>query len=177
MNPQSGHVYFATISRSLRVLMIVAFSHFGHVNCTLPESFVTVLPSVESVMVVANRKGFLSVVPSSGEIFKYLPRKGVHMKELMKLILIPVVGCVAIACIFIFVVYGGKWERIVENPQDKAGLAVMDLDVVDATIQDTGICDPSLYTPVCGFDGKTYDNPCLAVRAGTRVSHRGICQS
>lgn len=42
-----------------------------------------------------------------------------------------------------------------------------------------GACDacPSTRSPVCGFNGATYDNACLATAAGTQVLYAGECLS
>lgn len=45
----------------------------------------------------------------------------------------------------------------------------------------TGICKPRpdfctrIYRPVCGCDGKTHSNRCVAESSGVDVSHEGMC--
>ena len=36
---------------------------------------------------------------------------------------------------------------------------------------------PQIVLPVCGCDGKSYNNACEAARAGTDVAHAGRCGS
>jgi hypothetical protein len=95
------------------------------------------------------------------------------MRDVVKPLLIPIAGSIAIAAIFIFVVWAAGWRPVNEDGQyvsaskDVAGYAVL---------RPTPECDDS-YFPVCGFDGTTYDNACKAVAGGTKVAHRGVCES
>jgi len=95
------------------------------------------------------------------------------MKDLLKIMFIPIVGCIAIGIMFLFVIFGGHWEDEVENEAGKYGFAVKDLSGDVFTY--TGDCDGNTYRPVCGDDGVTYDNACFAVKAGTKSSHLGQC--
>jgi hypothetical protein len=97
------------------------------------------------------------------------------MKDLVKLMLIPIVGSAAIASILILIVWAGNFQSTVVNDEGLHGSATADIGGYPV-MQPTANCDDS-YFPVCGFDGATYDNACKAFAARTKVAHRGICES
>ncbi len=98
------------------------------------------------------------------------------MKDLLRIMFIPIIGCLAIGVMFLLVVWGGYWNDTIENEAGRYGFATADLpQATDARFTVTADCDGNTYRPVCGFDGDTYDNACFAVRAGTRVAHLGAC--
>lgn len=96
------------------------------------------------------------------------------MKDAIKIMLIPIVGVLGIGLIALAVVWAGSFQSKIENADGKVGSSSKDLGGY-AVIVPTYNCDNS-YFPVCGFDGVTYDNTCKALAAGTKVSHRGVCQ-
>lgn len=51
-------------------------------------------------------------------------------------------------------------------------------DVIDRSGQcaPTPRSCPDTVEPICGCDGVTYNNPCLAFQAGVSVAHRGACE-
>ena len=46
---------------------------------------------------------------------------------------------------------------------------------IDSTRIDTAAICTEEYDPVCGCDGKTYSNPCVAEHAGVRSYKKGPC--
>jgi hypothetical protein len=96
------------------------------------------------------------------------------MRDVVKMMLIPISGAVGIALIFLLVVWAGNFQKPLINEEGQYGSVSRDLGGY-AVIKPTE-CDGS-YFPVCGMDGKTYDNACKAVDAGTKVAHRGACES
>ncbi len=95
------------------------------------------------------------------------------MKDVLKLMLIPIAGSIAIGLVFLLVVWGGNFHDFIVDDESPDPSLQRDL-IGAAIITPTANCDDS-YFPVCGFDDVTYDNACKAVTAGTKVAHRGAC--
>jgi hypothetical protein len=96
------------------------------------------------------------------------------MKDALKAMFLPIVGTVAIAVIFIVIIWSGNFEPKIVNEDGRQVSASKDIAGY-AVLRPRADCDDS-YFPVCGFDGLTYDNACLAVANGTTVAYRGVCQ-
>ncbi|MDO7849503.1 Kazal-type serine protease inhibitor domain-containing protein [Hymenobacter sp. M29] len=59
--------------------------------------------------------------------------------------------------------------------QRNAPATAASADCIDpAKVKPDGICTMQ-YEPVCGCDGKTYSNPCVAGNAGVRSFTKGPC--
>ena len=97
------------------------------------------------------------------------------MKDVIKFLLIPIVGSIGIALMFILVVWAGNFQPKIENQQGKFDTASKDIGGY-AVLGVTSECDNS-YFPVCGFDGITYGNTCKAIANNTKVEYRGVCQN
>jgi hypothetical protein len=96
------------------------------------------------------------------------------MKDSLKLMLIPIIGSIAIAIIFVLIVWSGNFQSRIENKEGQEYSASEDIGGYAVLVPTS--CDNS-YFPVCGLDSKSYDNACLAVAAGTKVAYRGVCQA
>jgi len=49
-------------------------------------------------------------------------------------------------------------------------------DLSGTCVKDPKTC-PKTKAPVCGCDGKTYDNSCELLKAGAREDHKGACKA
>jgi hypothetical protein len=48
-------------------------------------------------------------------------------------------------------------------------------DAAGICVPDPGGACPHIYMPVCGCDGTTYPNACVALSEGASIDHRGMC--
>ncbi len=98
------------------------------------------------------------------------------MKEAFHRVKVPlagVIGIVLITAIAFAAVKPGALQ-VHRSGWTITGNAIMDDSFFDATITTAAPCAP-LHDPVCGADGKTYQNLCEARKAGVDMRYRGAC--
>lgn len=68
----------------------------------------------------------------------------------------------------------GPGDSSSETSSSGTGGTGTDTDDTPGT-DDGGLVCTSVYDPVCGVDGETYDHPCSAIEAGVEIKRDGPC--
>lgn len=91
------------------------------------------------------------------------------VKESWRKMQVPIIGIIGILVIFTLVVV-----KLQADTDNVVGNAYADYKLYDEKFTGSQGCD-DLYDPVCGEDGVTYDNLCIAKARGVTVLYQGIC--